>query len=100
MGFNEFFDKVVETSSNAVDKAVDTTKRLANISDLKSKINNYNNEKNKLFTQIGMDIYIAKKQGESFDTAIDEFVSKIDTLNIKIEQVQEKIDLIKSNANN
>lgn len=98
MGFNDFFDKVVETSSNAVDKAVDTTKRLANISDLKSKIRNYNNEKNKLFTQIGMDIYIAKKQGESMDAEIDEFVSKIDTLNTRIAQVQEKIDLIESNA--
>lgn len=60
MAFNDFLDKVMETSSNAVDKAKDTTKRLTTINDLKSKIRGYNNDKNKLFTQIGMDIYSEK----------------------------------------
>ena len=52
MAFNDFLDKVKETSSNAVDKAKDTTKRLATVNDLKSKIRGYNNDKNKLFTQM------------------------------------------------
>lgn len=96
MAFNDFFDKVKETSVNAVDKAKDTTKRLATISDLKSKIRGYNNDKNKLFTQMGMDVYIAEKQGENMDEAISEFVSKIDTLNIRIKNLQEKLALLDS----
>lgn len=94
MAFNDFLDKVKETSSNAMDKAKDTTKRLATVNDLKSKIRGYNNDKNKLFTQIGMDIYIAKKQGESIDEKIDEFVSQIDTINVRIKNLQEKLALV------
>lgn len=96
MALNDFVDKIKETSVNAVDKAKDTTKRLATINDLKSKIRGYNNDKNKLFTQIGMDIYIAKKQGEDIDEAIDAFVSQIDTLNIRIKDLKEKLSLIET----
>ena len=52
MALNDFLDKVMETSSNAVDKAKDTTKRLATVNDLKSKIRGYNNDKNRLFYNI------------------------------------------------
>ena len=96
MAFNDFLDKVKETSSNAMDKAKDTTKRLATINDLKSKIRGYNNDKNKLFTQIGMDIYIAKKQEEPYEDKIEEFVSKIDTINVRIQNLQEKLALVES----
>lgn len=96
MAFNDFLDKVKETSSNAVDKAKDTTKRLATVNDLKSKIRGYNNDKNKLFTQMGMDIYIAKKQGENVDEAMDEFVSQIDTINVRIKNLQEKLVLLET----
>lgn len=96
MAFNDFLDKVMETSSNAVDKAKDTTKRLATVNDLKSKIRGYNNDKNKLFTQIGMDIYIAKKQGDEIDTKIEEFVSQIDTINVRIKGLQEKLALLEN----
>lgn len=96
MALNDFLDKVMETSSNAVDKAKDTTKRLSTINDLKSKIRGYNNDKNKLFTQIGMDIYIAKKQGEPLDDKIDEFVSQIDTINVRIKNLQEKLALLET----
>lgn len=96
MAFNDFLDKVMETSSNAVDKAKDTTKRLSTINDLKSKIRGYNNDKNKLFTQIGMDIYIAKKQGEPIDDKVEEFVSQIDTINVRIKNLQEKLALVES----
>ena len=94
MAFNDFVDKIKETSINAVGKAKDTTKRLATINDLKSKIRGYNNDKNKLFTQIGMDIYIAKKQEENIDEAIDAFVAQVDTLNIRIKDLKEKLSLI------
>lgn len=96
MALNDFLDKVKETSANAVDKAKDTTKRLATVNDLKSKIRGYNNDKNKLFTQMGMDLYIARKQGEEIDTAIDEFVSQIDTLNVRIKDLQEKLALVET----
>ena len=96
MAFNDFVDKVKVSSANAVDKAKDTTKRLATVNDLKSKIRGYNNDKNKLFTQMGMDLYIAKKQGEEMDEAIDEFVSEIDTINIRIKKLKEKLALIET----
>ena len=96
MALNDYLDKVMEKSSNAVDKAKDTTKRLATVNELKGKIRGYNNDKNKLFTQIGMDIYIAKKQGESIDDKIDEFVSQVDTLNVRIKNLQEKLALVES----
>ena len=96
MALNDFFDKVKESSVNAMDKAKDTTKRLANINDLKSKIRGYNNDKNKLFTQMGMDVYIARKQGESIEEALDEFVSQIDTINVRIKNLQEKLALLES----
>lgn len=96
MAFDDFLNKVKEGSANAMDKAKDTTKRLATINDLKSKIRGYNNDKNKLFTQMGMDLYIAKKQGDDPTGAIDEFVSQIDTLNVRIKGLQEKLALIES----
>lgn len=96
MAFNDFVEKVKVSSANAVDKAKDTTKRLATVNDLKSKIRGYNNDKNKLFTQMGMDLYIAKKQGEEMDEAIDEFVSEIDTINIRIKKLKEKLALIET----
>lgn len=98
MELNEFFDKVKVTSVNAVDMAKDTTKRLVTINDLKSKIRGYNNDKNKLFTQMGMDVYIAKKQGENMDEAISEFVSNIDTINARIKNLQEKLELLNSSG--
>lgn len=94
MAFNDFLDKVFETSANAVDKAKDATKRLSTINDLKSKIRRYNNDKNKLFTQMGMDVYLAKKQNENIDAKMDAFVSQIDTLNIRIKDLKEKLALI------
>jgi len=94
MAFNDFLDKVKETSVNAMDKAKDTTKRLATINELKSKIRSYNNDKNKLFTQMGMDLYIAKKQKETIDDKIEAFVSQIDTLNIRIRDLKEKLALL------
>lgn len=96
MAFNDFLDKVKVTSAEAVEKAKDTTKRLAAINDLKSKIRGYNNDKNKLFAQMGMDVYIARKQGEDIDEALDAFVSQIDTLNIRVKNLQEKLALIES----
>ena len=33
---------------------------------------------------MGMDFYIAKKQGENIDEALDDFVSQIDTINVRI----------------
>lgn len=98
MAFNDFLDKVMETSANAMDKAKDTTKRLATINDLKSKIRGYNNDKNKLFTQMGMDIYIAQKQNEDIDDKIESFVSNIDTLNIRIRDLRKKLALIDGDA--
>lgn len=94
MAFNDFLDKVKETSASAMDKAKDTTKRLATINELKSKIRGYNNDKNKLFTQMGMDLYIAKKQNEVIDDKIEAFVSQIDTLNIRIRDLKEKLALL------
>ena len=96
MDWNELFDKVKKTSSEAVDKAKDTTKRLATISDLKSKIRGYNNDKNKLFTQMGMDIYIANKQGNDISEQTAEFVKKIDTLNIRIKKLEDRLKLVES----
>lgn len=98
MAFNDFLDKVKETSASAMDKAKDTTKRLAAINDLKSKIRSYNNDKNKLFTQMGMDLYIAKKQKETIDDKIETFVSQIDTLNIRIRDLKEKLALLDSDG--
>lgn len=96
MGFNDFLDKVKETSSSAMDKAKDTTRRLATVNDLKSKIRGYQNDKNKLFTQMGMDVYIARKQGDDIEEALDAFVSQIDTINVRIKNLQEKLALVET----
>ena len=96
MDFNELFDKVKKKTGDAYDKAKDTTKRLATINDLKSKIRGYNNDKNKLFTQMGMDIYIAKKQGNDISEQTEEFVKKIDTLNSRIKKLEERLKLVES----
>ena len=96
MDWNGILDKVKTTSSNAYDKARDTTKRLATISELKSKIKGYNNDKNKLFTQMGMDLYIAEKNGSDSGEQIAEFVNKIDTLNVRIAKLEEKLKLLES----
>ena len=96
MDFNELFDKVKKKTGDAYDKAKDTTKRLATINDLKSKSRGYNNDKNKLFTQMGMDIYIANKQGNDISEQIEEFVKKIDTINSRIKKLEERLKLVES----
>ena len=45
---------------------------------------------------MGMDLYIAKKQEEDIDEAINAFVSQIDTINIRIKNLQEKLALVES----
>ncbi|MBR1865110.1 MAG: hypothetical protein IJ801_01240 [Lachnospiraceae bacterium] len=96
MAWDEFVDKVKEGSADVVEKAKDTTKRFATIHDLKSKIRDYNNDKNKLFTQMGMDVYLSKKKDENIDEAIDAFVAQIDVLNTRIQNLKEKLALIES----
>ena len=96
MDWNDIFDKVKTTSSSAYDKAKDGAKRLATINDLKSKIRGYNNDKNKLFTQMGMDIYIAEKKGEDIGEQTAEFVKKIDTLNVRIKKLEERLKLVET----
>ena len=100
MGIDKFVSKIKVSSSDALEKAKDTTKRLATVNDLKSKIRGYNNDKNKLFTQMGMDIYIAKKQDENIDEAIEAFISQVDTINIRIKNLNEKLKLLESDSPN
>ena len=88
MAFDDFLNKVKETSVNAMDKAKDTTKRMATINDLKGQIRSLNNEKNKLFTQMGMDIYVAKKEDKDITEALNAFVENIDIMNEKIKELE------------
>lgn len=96
MAFDNFLNKVKETSVNAMDKAKDTTKRMAAINDLKSQIRTLNNDKNKLFSQIGMDYYLAKKEERDITEQLDQFVSNIDRMNDEIKELQTKLALIET----
>lgn len=96
MAWDEFVDRVKEGSVDVMEKAKDTTKRFATIHDLKSEIRGYSNDKNKLFTQMGMDLYLSKKKGQNIDEAIDAFVAQIDVLNTRIQNLKEKLALIES----
>lgn len=96
MAFDNFLNKVKETSVNAMDKAKDTTKRMAAINDLKSQIRTLNNDKNKLFSQMGMDYYLAKKEERDITEQLDQFVSNIDRMNDEIKELQTKLALIET----
>lgn len=96
MAFNDFLDKVKDTSMKTMDKAKDTTKRLANINDLKSQIRSLKNDKNKLFTDMGMDVYLARKEGRELSEMMDAFVDKVDSINANIKELQEKLALIQT----
>ncbi len=98
MAFDDFLNKVKETSVNAMDKAKDTTKRMATVNDLKGQIRSLNNEKNKLFTQMGMDIYVAKKEDKDITEALNAFVENIDIMNEKIKELQTKLALVETEA--
>lgn len=98
MAFDDFLNKVKETSVNAMDKAKDTTKRMATVNDLKGQIRSLNNDKNKLFTQMGMDIYMAKKENKDITEALNAFVENIDTMNEKIKELQAKLALVETEA--
>lgn len=96
MAFDEFLDKVKKTSVNAMDKAKDTTKRMATVNDLKGQIRSLNNDKNKLFTQMGMDIYIARKEDKDISEQLDQFVNNIDHMNDEIKELQTKLALVET----
>lgn len=98
MAFDDFLSKVKETSVNAMDKAKDTTKRMATVNDLKSQIRSLNNDKNKMFTQMGMDIYIAKKENKDISEQLDLFVSNIDRMNDEIKELQAKLALVETES--
>lgn len=96
MEWDEIFDKIKKTSVDAYDKAKDSTKRFATISELKGKIRGYNNDKNKLFTQMGMDVYIANKKGDDITEQTEEFVKQVDTINARIKKLEERLKLVES----
>ena len=96
MGIDEWVDKLKVSSADVFEKAKDTTKRLATMNDLKSKIRGYNNDKNKLFAQMGMDVYIAKKQEKDISEAVDAFVAQVDTINVRIKNLKEKLALFEN----
>lgn len=96
MAFDDFLDKVKKTSVNAMDKAKDTTKRMATVNDLKSQIRSLNNDKNKLFTQMGMDLYMSKKEDKDISAQIEGFVNDIDRMNDKIKELQAKLALVET----
>lgn len=96
MAFDDFLSKVKETSVNAMDKAKDTTKRIATVNDLKSQIRTLNNDKNKLFTQMGMDIYLAKKEDRDISEQLEQFISNIDRMNYEIKELQTKLALVET----
>lgn len=96
MAFDDFLDKVKKTSVNAMDKAKDTTKRMATVNDLKGQIRSLNNDKNKLFTQMGMDIYIARKEDKDISEQLDQFVNNIDHMNDEIKELQTKLALVET----
>lgn len=105
---NDFFDKIKDTSVFAFEKAKDvsvstfekakdSSKRFMLINDFKSKIRGYNNDKSKLFTQMGMDLYIASKKNQNIEFKIDKFVEDIDEINDRIKNLQERLALLESN---
>ncbi|MGN0437890.1 MAG: hypothetical protein ACI4F4_05145 [Lachnospiraceae bacterium] len=94
MAFDDFLSKVKETSVNAMDKAKDTTKRISTVNELKSKIRGLKNDKNKLFTQMGMDLYIAKKEDKDITSQVDEFVNDVDRINYEINELKAKLALL------
>lgn len=94
MAFDDFLSKVKETSVNAMDKAKDTTKRISTVNELKSKIRGLKNDKNKLFTQMGMDLYIAKKDDKDITGRVDEFVNDVDRINYEINELKAKLALL------
>lgn len=96
MAFDDFLSKVKETSVNAMDKAKDTTKRIATVNDLKSQIRTLNNDKNKLFTQMGMDIYLAQKEDRDISEQLEQFISNIDRMNYEIKELQTKLALVET----
>lgn len=94
MSFDEFLSKVKSTSVDAMDKAKDTTKRIATVNDLKSQIRTLKNNKNKLFTQMGMELYISKTEDRDISDKIDMFVKNINRMNDEIDELKQKLDLI------
>lgn len=96
MAFDDFLSKVKVTSQQTFDKAKDSTKRMVSVNDLKSQIRGLNNEKNKLFTQMGMDVYLSKKEEKDISEAINEYVSSIDSIDKKISKLREKLALIET----
>lgn len=96
MAFDDFLSKVKETSVNAMDKAKDTTKRIATVNDLKSQIRTLNNDKNKLFTQMGMDLYLAKKEDRDISEQLEQFISNVDRMNYEIKELQTKLALVET----
>ena len=69
---------------------------MAAINDLKSQIRTLNNDKNKLFSQMGMDYYLAKKEERDITEQLDQFVSNIDRMNDEIKELQTKLALIET----
>jgi len=89
--FEELFDEVFEKAKFAAGAASKKTNEIVEIGKLKYKAKQISWEIERTYSKLGVLVYEAKKSGGEFEAVIDAAVEEIDSLNKRLDELEEKI---------
>ena len=88
----KFFENFKIAAKKTIDVAAKKTGEIVEDSKTKYGIFDLNNEINKIYTEIGSEVYAAYKDDRSVGEVVEENCAKIDELNAQIEELRKKLD--------
>ena len=89
--FDELFDEVLDKVRSAADITGKKTTEMVELGKLKYKAKQVSWELERTYSKLGVIVYEAKKGSGDFGSVIDVAVEEIDALNLKLDELEEKI---------
>ncbi len=88
----KFFENLKFAGKKTYAVAAQKTGEIVEDSKTKYGIFDLNNEINKIYTEIGSEVYAAYKEDRQVSEVVEEKCAKIDGINTQIEELRKKLD--------
>jgi len=89
--FEKLFDEVLTKAKDVADTTGKLTGEMVEIGKLKYKAKQISWEIERIYAKLGVIVYESKKTDGDFSTVIDAAVEEIDALNVKLDEIDDKI---------
>jgi len=93
--FEKLFDEVLSKAKDVADSTGKLTGEMVEIGKLKYKAKQISWEIERTYAKLGVIVYEARKTGGDFDTVIDAAVEELDSLNVKLDEIDDKISEVR-----